>query len=530
MTDQKVLLGFSVPKGEPVFLKLHHLGIFGMTQLSGKTTTLLAILSRSRLQALTFRTKRGELEFEGARRLPIYFDERGLADWRALEGLLAATLEEKVQREPGVRAAVIRVCQDLQRKANPLMEVLERIEEKLENPKIRSFDKDVYTKLQAYLQIVVPQLQRIHYSNMLQLHPNLNVMDLEGLSDEVQALVIASTVDWVYRNAKNTVLVLPEVWKFIPQDRGSPCKPAIEKLMREGAIVGNYVFLDSQDQRAVDKKFLRQMDNWILGRQRESHEIESLLKQIPLPKKGKPSPEQIQTLRLGFFYAVLGNEIHHVYVLPAGVPEAEGRLVAQGKVTPETVRDKYLEREVPEAIEGRPAELGVPSSSEIKILQDQINDLKTTFDRSQQTASELPEIKDTVASLAQKVEAVNQRLTTQRPEVQQAKDIRMPSRTTLNLEDRELIINLSHREETVNMTTRTVEGKVLLSALELSKEGFSLADLKATLLDRGWNIGDNTLNPTVGSLAKQGLLIRLQEKGKYRLPTRLKIQSRVEEP
>jgi len=48
---ERILLGFEVGSGESVFLPLHHLAIFGMTQLSGKTTTLEALISRSDLKA-----------------------------------------------------------------------------------------------------------------------------------------------------------------------------------------------------------------------------------------------------------------------------------------------------------------------------------------------------------------------------------------------------------------------------------------------------------------------------------------------
>src|SRR6267378_181394 len=105
-----ILLGYEIGTGREINLPLHHTIITGMTQLSGKSTTLEALAHRGNLTALIFRTKRGELGFESATEIPAYFTEQGLVQWRALEGLLSATLAEKVQREPGVRAALIHLC------------------------------------------------------------------------------------------------------------------------------------------------------------------------------------------------------------------------------------------------------------------------------------------------------------------------------------------------------------------------------------------------------------------------------------
>jgi hypothetical protein len=36
---ERILLGFEVGTGEPVYMRLHHLAIFGLTQLSGYVFT-----------------------------------------------------------------------------------------------------------------------------------------------------------------------------------------------------------------------------------------------------------------------------------------------------------------------------------------------------------------------------------------------------------------------------------------------------------------------------------------------------------
>ena len=53
-----------------------------------------------------------------------------------------------------------------------------------------------------------------------------------------------------------------------------------ETFIRKGAAIGNYLFIDSQDIAGIDKMPLRQCNNWILGRQREGHEVERVSEQI----------------------------------------------------------------------------------------------------------------------------------------------------------------------------------------------------------------------------------------------------------
>lgn len=102
---------------------------------------------------------------------------------------------------------------------------------------------------------------------------------------------------------------------------------------------------------------------------------------------------------------------------------------------------------------------------------------------------------------------------------------------TLNLKHKELSVNLAHEEKQLNMTTGTVMGKVLFCALtELSKEGFSEAELSETLKEHGWNVPHNTLAPTLGGLVRDGYLLKLEgiKPARYRLPNRVKLSVREE--
>src|SRR5262245_46295106 len=79
----------------PVEIPLAHTFVTGQTQLSGKTTTLRAIVERSGQRALAFVTKPGE-SLEG-RRIPPYLPREGAEPihWRLVETILAAALGER---------------------------------------------------------------------------------------------------------------------------------------------------------------------------------------------------------------------------------------------------------------------------------------------------------------------------------------------------------------------------------------------------------------------------------------------------
>ena len=52
-----IKLGYEVKTGKEVGIKPSHLIVTGITQLSGKTTTLEALIKRSGLKAVIFKTK-----------------------------------------------------------------------------------------------------------------------------------------------------------------------------------------------------------------------------------------------------------------------------------------------------------------------------------------------------------------------------------------------------------------------------------------------------------------------------------------
>lgn len=323
---KKIKLGYEIGTGEEVFIEPSHMIVTGLTQEAGKTTTLEALIHRSKKRAIVFRTKIGEKSFLEGNIIPPYFKDR--SDWQFIEALVEATMREKMKWE---RATIIRISK---KTGDSLIEFKKGVDEELLNPKIRSFERDILTNLQAYLELVLPKLQSVRFSNTLDMGDGLNIIDMERFSrdQEVQSLIIQSVADEILNTYKDVILIIPEAWKFLPQKRGNPCKLIIEEFIRQGAANNNFIWIDSQDMTNVDKVPLKQISTWILGYQREINEVKRTLEQIPLPKSSKPNPDDITGLGTGVFYLATREKTVKVYVQPYWLTDEKARDVAMGKI------------------------------------------------------------------------------------------------------------------------------------------------------------------------------------------------------
>ena len=316
-------LGFEVGTGSSVSIPIHHLAVTGQTRLSGKTTTIEALLSRlpATYHALLFSTKRGELAFSSVPRVKPFYRQH--TDWEYVESLLEAAMKERMRLE---RSFIINACKG----THTLRQVYDNIIKGRKEAR-RGFDEAIFTNLQAYFEKVLPQLEANPFADTLSLVPGANVMDLGHLSEEVQALVIAACLDELHANASKTVIVIPEAWKFIPQSRGNPVKWAAEHVVREGGASQLWLWFDAQDITGMDKQPLKSVGVWLLGRQMELNEIRRVLAQVPLSKK--PRPEDVARLPVGHFYTAAEDWCRPVYVQPQWLDQDRARQVALGALT-----------------------------------------------------------------------------------------------------------------------------------------------------------------------------------------------------
>lgn len=370
-------LGYEVGTGKAVEIPLRHLAVTGQTQLSGKTTTLEALISRSGLRAVAFKTKRAEASFADVRTIPPYFRER--ADWQFVTSVLEAALRERVKFE---RGAIIRACKG----TRTLADVHRNIQSAM--PKARGINQEILERLNAYLEIVIPQIEQLPYAKELSLAPGLNVMDLRAYTTELQALVIRSVLEWAYERGDGVVTIIPEAWEFIPQQRGSPVLLACEELIRKGGAAKTFVWLDSQDIASVHKNVLRSVGVWLIGVQAERNEVKRALDHMPQAAP-KPKPDDVMGLELGQFFVRFDKKLTKVYVQPAGWSNAHAAAIAVGDMGVEEVRGLLKSVEVKEDRVWR--EKYEQECERVKFLQDQVQDLTAAIDKLKREAKQKPE-------------------------------------------------------------------------------------------------------------------------------------------
>lgn len=385
--SKDVRLGFEIGNGDEIRIMPSHLIVTGLSQKSGKTTTLESLIMRSGKKAVVFRTKIGEKSFLSGTIVPPYFKDR--SDWQFVQGLIEATIKEKLRSFE--RAKIIQLAK--QSGGNSLLDFKKKVDQRLQE-KINNFERDILTNVQAYLEIVLPKLQSINFSNQLELVEGLNIIDLERFSrdSEVQSLIIRSVLEEILYKFKDVIVVIPEAWKFIPQDRGNPCKLMVEEFIRQGATNHNFIWIDSQDMAGVDKTPLKQISEWILGYQSEINEVKHTLTQMPLPTKQKPKPDDIMSLGKGIFYYASRDMTKKVYVQPFWLDDERSKKVAMGKISldeidapenispfkiavkkDETQQDKIDLKETSRRFSKELSEMSTDFFNKIADIQEQIN-------------------------------------------------------------------------------------------------------------------------------------------------------------
>ena len=318
-----IKLGYELKTAKEIGINPSHLIVTGVTQLSGKTTTLEALIKRSGLKAIIFKTKIGEKSFTEGTEIPPFFRDR--SDYEFVKSLIEAYAKEKLFLEKGT---LMRLCKG----SASLVEIKKRVDDELAEGKLRGLKEEIHTRLQHYLENLIPQIQYANLSSTLDIREGINIMNLERFSEEAQSLIIQSVADEVLKTMKGVIIVIPEAWKFLPQKYNNPCKRVVESYIRQGATNKNFVWIDSQDMAGVDKIPLKQISTWILGYQSERNEVKHTLDQISLPKKMKPKEEEIMSLRKGHFFLSCYEGVFNIYVQPIWLSDEDAIKIAKGKL------------------------------------------------------------------------------------------------------------------------------------------------------------------------------------------------------
>jgi len=395
MKTKYVKFGYKVKTGEEIKIPMAHMVITGLTQEAGKTTALMNLIKRSGYKALIIKTKRGEKAITEGTIIPPFYKEN--FDWEYACELLESSRKEKLKFE---RSWIIKYSKG----ATSLLQFRNNIDNALAGTKLRELEKSVLITLQAYLGKILPELECAPLSNTLDLQEGINIMDLERFKEETQSLIIRSAINEILNKEKNTIIVIPEAWKFIPEMYSNPVKRVSEAFIRQGATNGNYLWIDSQDVTGTSKSILKQVSNWILGYQREINEIERTLAQIPLPKSSKPKPEDIATLKLGQFYVATSEFTEKVYAQPVWLDDTKAIQIAKGEVDAKSVVQPItvggMSIASPQSQPGVPAQTGVVDPNHERKL----NELRTDFIQNRNDFyNKFEEINSTISKIYQDI-------------------------------------------------------------------------------------------------------------------------------
>jgi hypothetical protein len=300
-----ILAGYEIGSGASVQIPVAHMAITGQTQRSGKTTAMEALVERTGMRAVAFITKRKESAFQYGHEIPPYFRDR--ADWKFVKELFEQ-LTGYAQNDK--EAEIIRLCDG----ARSLEQVAERTNKKLEGKHSKRKD-DMYVRMTAYFQEIMPQLTQLPRSKRMEIKRGVNVIDIRAFDHGVQELLIQNAFEWVYQHEENTIFIVPEAWDFLGEEHGSITRTAGREFIRRAAASHNFLWADCQDIRGLDKVILGQVGVWLVGNQREMNEVSRTIKSfVSLP--APPSATEIMTLGIGEFFVLHGTESRKVYVQP----------------------------------------------------------------------------------------------------------------------------------------------------------------------------------------------------------------------
>jgi hypothetical protein len=321
------------------------------------------------------------------------------------------------------------------------------------------------------------------------------------------------------------IVIIPEAWETIPQSKMTPVKWVAQQFIRKGAALGNYLWLDSQDIGGIDKTPLRQCDNWLMGRMKEAHEVERILKQL---LGMKIAAEEIQTLALGHFYAAIGNDVKKVYVLPAGVPEDMGREVALGKRSPESVRDEFLKVKVMEMDDlvwkERFEQLQRDVEKRVEVVRQEafkealqkVDELKKQWniDEYQRAIAELKDENLALRQDLEKLELENAKFAKFKAALAELSPTPLPAglpteNNAVGLQATITIVDVAPAEKLVTINTDSFPGKILAVAKKSKLDMWrQLGEIVKAVEEEKWTATPQQVNNALNELVKDGLVAK----------------------
>lgn len=194
----------------------------------------------------------------------------------------------------------------------------------------------VATALRKLLELA----DRMKVIDRLELKRGINRMDLslKGVDPNLklgfQQLIVRSVALKIVNECRNTILLLDEAQRYIPQKWGSVAKQAVADLLGEGRKLGDFVVLASQTMVRIDKEPLYNVRYWVMGLQAHPNEVKRTVEILSDVLEGTElKPKDVKGLPDGWFWVLTKKSVQKAYARPLGMSEEVAQKVARHKLS-----------------------------------------------------------------------------------------------------------------------------------------------------------------------------------------------------
>lgn len=311
---------YEAGSGDPISVPVTHTLLTGITR-HGKSEAMKTMAKRVADEGYTvllFDVKAKRDYGDIGQEIPIYLEES--TDPMTLKGLLESSSDISLSFQ---FSEIIEVCEG----GEDYEEVLEATEALMADDDTHPVTENKLRVIRYLLDRMIESMGEVEISDDLELGPGVNVMDLHDVDEAVKQVAIAASVEEVKDNHERVIVGIDEAHNFIPQKGKPPANEPITDLIREAGASDSWVWLSDQTITGVDKDPLKQVDLWLLGRQREKNEAGHVLDQIP--GRSAYSTEDVMMLKKGHFIVTLEDRVPLVYVQPTWMSDAEAQGIAR---------------------------------------------------------------------------------------------------------------------------------------------------------------------------------------------------------
>jgi hypothetical protein len=334
----KVKIGYGVPDGEEVYLPVHQTFIDASTG-AGKTVLLKSLAVRVANENPEYRIllidSKDERDFEDFHRdIPLCFLET--TEPLVLRDLMSAILTADMMYyfDSIIEQATFDTLGELYKSLDGKIKAADKGELKIHGKELGKLRVIWYA-----LRKLTTLLNRPDISPDLQLSEGINVMNLSmpkfkevNYKTAFQQLMVRSTILHLGEFRK-VLFFIDEAHKWFPQKWSSVVKQPASELVAEGRGGERWIFIADQASSKVDKEPLKPCHNWIIGMQKQPHEVEDAMEMLSdLDMEVPIKARDVKNLRTGFFWVVTDDYVRQVYAQPWWLPDEVAARVAKGEL------------------------------------------------------------------------------------------------------------------------------------------------------------------------------------------------------